>query len=662
MTIGARACVLLAAVGGSRLPAQAAAELDLPTLLRRLTDPSWLCRPPEPGERGVQFSSYDRRSDKGPTNAADWYANDDRGKYLRTEERDGRKEYVMCDTDGPGVITRIWSANPGGTLHVDIDGQRVWSVDFGKLCRGQIAPLADPLAGMHAMGGNCYLPIPFAKHVKVTATQGDLYYHVNVMYPPPGTPVASFAPIMLQTYSAEIDRALGRLAPPLPEKGPAWGAETPPEKVPPGTLVGGLRFEYERKRGDRDLGALLRQAELVVRCGDEETVRVPVLDFFACGPDLRPHAGRFLAFDPVGQRAFSYWPMPMPQGGELRIENHAHDELAVFLTALTTSKLTRPDDLLFHASYHLEKAFPSRPFRDFVVLDANGGPGRFVGTALLVKNPHRGWWGEGDEKFYVDGETFPSTFGTGTEDYFGYAWCCPQPFSSALHAQPQCDGPKNYGFTAVHRMHVLDSVPFQQSFHFDLEVWHWVPKLQMDYATVAYWYGAAGARSGLPAVPPPAERTLDRLPPVKQLVVAGALEGEALRVTACSGGKHTVQDLSFVDSAFSRDAQVWWVDGKPGDTLTLAVPVAQAGRYRVKAAFTRAPDYGIVQCRLAGRDLGRPIDLYANTVEPSGALDLGVVELPAGDVDLRLEITGHNDDAEPRHMVGLDYLLLCREV
>ena len=60
------------------------------------------------------------------------------------------------------------------------------------------------------------------------------------------------------------------------------------------------------------------------------------------------------------------------------------------------------------------------------------GRGRFCGVMLHVWNPLGGWWGEGDEKFFVDGEKFPSTFGTGSEDYFGYAWCGASFFQQAL--------------------------------------------------------------------------------------------------------------------------------------------------------------------------------------------------------------------------------------
>ena len=77
----------------------------------------------------------------------------------------------------------------------------------------------------------------------------------------------------------------------------------------------------------------------------------------------------------------------------------------------------------------------TRPFRDWHLARIEG-QGQLVGTLLNVENPPgAAWWGEGDEKIYVDGERFPSLFGTGTEDYFGYAWSTPERFAHAYHAQ-----------------------------------------------------------------------------------------------------------------------------------------------------------------------------------------------------------------------------------
>ena len=97
--------------------------------------------------------------------------------------------------------------------------------------------------------------------------------------------------------------------------------------------------------------------------------------------------------------------------------------------------------------------------------------------------------------------------------------------------------------------------------------------------------------------------------------------------------------------AWSGEAHLWWVEAKPGDTLELAVPVKEAGTYTLKANFTKAVDYGIVQLYLNGAKLGEPIDFYNNGVVPSGVMDLGTRALPAGEQDLKVEIVGANEKA-----------------
>ncbi|MCA8952120.1 MAG: DUF2961 domain-containing protein [Planctomycetes bacterium] len=636
------------------LVAQEGRHLSYPDLLQRTVDPSWLCRPPAAGERSLQFSSYDRRSDAGPSDFDAWYANDDRGNYLRVEERDGRKEYVMVDFDGPGVMSRLWSANPSGELFVYVDGELVWTVDFRALTSGEIDPIGGALAGVRARGANCYLPIPFAEHLKVTASKNDFYYQCNVTRFAPGTTVDSFAPALLERHADAIRAAaVGARPSELPRGG---AAPIVSMAVPAGCVLTefGINLTGRVPEGQQ-LGDLLRKIVLVVHCGREETVRVPVLDFFCGGADWYSYATRFLWID--DNKAGCRFPMPMPEGGELRLESEDDLPLHASLDLVRYAGLTIDDPLLFRAGYHQRKDFESRPFHDFTILDA-AGRGRFVGCSLLVKNPTRAWWGEGDEKFWVDGEDFPSTFGTGTEDYFGYAWCSPEPFDAAFHTQNECDGPGNYGFTALHRTQLLDSVPFQRSFRFDLEVWHWVENKRLDYTSVAYWYGASGATSGLPPLPPAAERTLDRLGPPPVFVAEGVIEGESLRVVAVTGGEHEVQDMAHFENQFSRDAQRWWKHGKPGDTLVLAVPVAEAGRYRVSGAFCTANDYGTVQLTLEDQKLGAPLEGYATRVQSTGQRELGEVELDAGEAMLRVTILGKHGKALPAYMFGLDYLRL----
>lgn len=635
--------------------AQEPVRIDYGTLLMSLVDPDWLWFPPPPGTRCVQFSSYDRGSDAG-AGAPGWYANDDRGKYLRVVERDGSQEFVMVDVQGPGCVARIWSANPSGVLHFDIDGARVWSVDFAALCSGRVEGVPEPLAGVRSKGGNCHLPIPFGKSLVVSSTAADLYYQVDVVSYPKAWAVDSFTPQLLAAEAKTLDLVrsdLVTLSADASDRAVDEGGG--PVRLEPGRVVDDVFVFVQPGPKVEDLGRALQSVRLLVRCGTETTVDVPITDFF-CGSEWRPWQSRRLGIGP-DLAGYCYWRMPMPDGGSVALVREDPDLDVAFRLEVDHSPLHGENPLLFRANYHLVKGTPTRPFSDHVVLDAKG-QGRFVGCSLLVRNPSRIWWGEGDEKFTVDGEAFPSWFGTGTEDYFGYAWCDPTRFQSPFHAQVRCDGPMNFGFTQLHRTHMLDSVPFQESFRFDLERWHWVGDTTIDYATVAYWYGVPGAGSGLPPVPPFAERVLERLsgPPV--FVAENALEGEDLRIVGCDAGTHEVQDIGIYERMFSRDKHRWWRNGAPGQALVLAVPVAAAGRYRVTAAFVLANDFGIVQLSLGGQRLGEPVDGYQEQIGSTGPVVLGEVTLPAGDAELRLELTGKNTAAKPSHMVGLDYLRL----
>jgi Protein of unknown function (DUF2961) len=140
---------------------------------------------------------------------------------------------------------------------------------------------------------------------------------------------------------------------------------------------------------------------------------------------------------------------------------------------------------------------PTRPFRDWHVGTLEG-TGHQVGTMLDVENPpSTAWWGEGDEKIFVDGEAFPSLFGTGTEDYFGYAWSTPEPFAHAYHAQTRAPGASFAGQFSMNRFHVLDPIPFTRSLRFDFEIWHW-SDTSIAADALLYWYARPGGRDDFP--------------------------------------------------------------------------------------------------------------------------------------------------------------------
>jgi hypothetical protein len=309
----------------------------------------------------------------------------------------------------------------------------------------------------------------------------------------------------------------------------------------------------------------------------------------------------------------------------------------------------------FHAKWHRDFLLPTEPERwiDWPILKAEGA-GRFVGVMLHVWNPRGGWWGEGDEKFFVDGEKLPSTFGTGSEDYFGYAWCNPTLFQNAFHNQTHNDG-NNKGHVSVNRWHITDNVPFQKSFEGCIEKYYSNQRPTL-YAATAYWYQAPGGKD--PYRPQPLSERVGYWTPVATAKIKGAIEGERLKVLAKTGGNPQEQDMTGFAGQWSNDAHLWWTEAKPGDRLDLALPVSQAGRQQLKLQLTKAPDYAIIQLYLDGSKLGGPLDLYHPEVVPTGALDFGTHDLSAGERKLSLEILGANPKAIKNYMAGLDYVVL----
>ncbi len=315
----------------------------------------------------------------------------------------------------------------------------------------------------------------------------------------------------------------------------------------------------------------------------------------------------------------------------------------------------------FHAKWHTE-LLKTRPFRDWTYCDVKG-KGVFVGDMLSIMNPTAAWWGEGDEKIYVDGESFPSWFGTGSEDYYGYAWSDPKPFQHAYHNQTLCDGKDkggNLGHTSVNRFHILDAIPFEKSFRFDMEVWHWTPNSTVNYASTTYWYARPGATDD---IEPADAKVLQNLPsPPPPFKIEGALEGESLKVLGKSSD-FTVETQAlqgFGDGKWSGDAQLWARPPKVGEFADLAIPVPADGKYQVVVYLTKARDYGIVQFSVDGKPLGKPIDCFEpEKVLATGAIDLGAAELKKGQAVLRVEVVGTNEKSVGlRTMWGLDCVVL----
>jgi putative heme-binding domain-containing protein len=153
---------------------------------------------------------------------------------------------------------------------------------------------------------------------------------------------------------------------------------------------------------------------------------------------------------------------------------------------------------------------------------------------------------------------------------------------------------------------------------------------------------------------------LEKKPSGAARKVEGALEGETLKVLNASGGKTKIQGMAGFGGRWSNGAQLWWTGGKPGDTLTLAVPVEKAGKFSLKAVLTKARDYGMIEGSLDDVPIeAAKLDLFnAAQVVITDELDWGMHELSAGEHKLTVKLTGANPQAVKAYMFGLDYVRL----
>lgn len=667
-----RTIVILAFVGLAAAVSPAVAEqpISYEDLVNQLTDLEGLAVLPPPGEHCAQWSSWDRASkyDEKTGKYINWGANGDGGGIIRHEG----KQVVMAEMKGPGCIWRIWSAQAQkGHVKIFLDDQEKPAVDlaFADYFTGKSEPfvyssLSYDLNKLGSSGQNLYFPIPYQKSCKILADQGwGNYYHFTYRTFPPGTKVPTFqtklpddAVAALKRVEAFLKEKMG-VDPtgPRPDQQSTLAKANLPagQTVDVATLKGpraitALKVKMTFKDREDQMAALRHVVLQITWDGQEKpAVWCPLGDFFGTAPGENLY--RTLPLGMTQEGYYSFWYMPFARDAKVQFVNEGKEARAAQVE-IVHAPLTRPFEGLghFHAKWHRD-VFPLPRDRqpDWVMLRTQGR-GRFCGVNLHVWDPKGGWWGEGDEKFFVDGEKFPSTFGTGSEDYFGYAWGHPGLFQRAYHAQNMTQN--NRGHQSVLRWHIVDNVPFQKSFEGCIEKYQGNERPTL-YACTVRWYLAPGGVD--PFEPVPADQR-------HGYYVRGPLGAGGFKVLGEPPGVVETQVLTpFGKNKWKNDDQLWWTGAKPGDKLEVAVSVKQAGKYRVSARLTKARDYGIVQLSLDGKKLGEPIDLYHEGViltEP--AIALGTHDLTAGEHKLLVEIVGANPKAVKAYMFGLDEVIL----
>jgi hypothetical protein len=349
--------------------------------------------------------------------------------------------------------------------------------------------------------------------------------------------------------------------------------------------------------------------------------------------------------------------MPFKESAELALRNLGSSTVKAKMVVTIDSWKWDNRSMHFHANWRQQFPIATRPFIDWNYVSVNG-EGVYVGDNLCVMQPATAWWGEGDEKVWVDDESFPSHFGTGSEDYYCYSWGDTRLFQTPFANQTRCDGPGSKGQTCLTRTRSLDAIPFTKSLKFDMEVWNWAANVNVCYAATTYWYGRPGAVSNRGPEPKEAARALPTVPPPYHM--AGAIECETMKIVAKSPNTPVEpQSGALSEGEWSNDTQLWIRGNTPGDFVELAIPAQGAGAKKLTLYATKSWDYGILRFSVNGQRAGKDFDSYSPKAILSGPIDLGTFEPKDGKFLLRAEVVGGNPESKnSKSYFGLDAVKL----
>jgi hypothetical protein len=260
-------------------------------------------------------------------------------------------------------------------------------------------------------------------------------------------------------------------------------------------------------------------------------VEAPVGDFFVNSFGQRREV---ISLPVIVEDADSYncfWQMPFRKSARIEIVNQSEKPISLLYYNIDwIKKKSVPEDTpYFYAQYRQE--YPAGHGKDYVLLDTQG-KGHYVGTVLAVRTRSPAWFGEGDEKIYIDGESKASIWGTGTEDYFLSAWGL-KTTSTPYFGVPFFDQWGIVGgHTSAYRWHINDPIVFESGIKVTFEHFGWISpdenpeyrstswnEREDDYASVAFWY-----QTGQPTFAARAPDARERVLPNLQTPLSTALD------------------------------------------------------------------------------------------------------------------------------------------
>jgi hypothetical protein len=416
-------------------------------------------------------------------------------------------------------------------------------------------------------------------------------------------------------------------------------------------------------------------AEVVIRMywdgASEPAVEAPLGDFFAAGFGLRTEIISSPVTVESGDGYNCFWTMPFRKSARITITNEGDKSVRSFYYQIDYTEVpSLPSDAgYFCAQYRNE--FPEKTGEDYLILDAEG-KGQYVGTVMSVRSRSPYWFGEGDAKFYVDGEATPSIWGTGTEDYFLCAWGlneCITPFFGCTYKSMDTEEDLGVRFT-LYRWHINDPVCFNKSLKFKIEHKGWMSADETttgkvdghvgredDIATVAFWY-QAGQPKKFTTIPAYSGRVMPELDKV--------IEGkELMKNLRHSAGTAELQK----GFDWTGDGQIFFSPNGPKAWMEADFNIEETEPRGIVLRLTNSNDYGKYRIYIDGiaipdvpmtidMDFDSPsqnfktIDLYSKEIKVKDYY-LGSTILKRGKHTIRFESAGQNQNSAG-NCIGFD--------
>ncbi|HTY87406.1 MAG TPA: glycoside hydrolase family 172 protein [Candidatus Acidoferrum sp.] len=383
----------------------------------------------------------------------------------------------------------------------------------------------------------------------------------------------------------------------------------------------------------------------------DPSVECPLGDFFGVGNGVdKPFTSLPVRVSSDGRGRNCYWPMPFRKSARIVVSNDSDRTCNALYYQIDWQKLPAlpENSAYFHAMYRQE--FPCVMGTNYLIADI-AGRGHYVGTVQSVYLVSPGWYGEGNDHFFIDGEPEPRLRGTGTEDYFCDGWGFREQYGP-FYGTPLWEGYNTGDRGSAYRWHIPDPVAFKRSLRVEIE-----HKGSQEYpdgkstgfierddlmSSVAFWYQVEPHKPW-PPLPPGPERL-----PFRETVL---LKGH----TAVASAKHSNDSIEVQSLDGVTDGKQLWFRGHDDKGwVEVTFECATNLTADLAAKVVHSYDYGIYRVLLDGRQIAQA-DLYAPEVT-TAIEKLGRQTLAAGSHTLRFECAGKSNKSSG-YFLGFDALV-----